>query len=141
MIGYFDSSALVKLVVEEPGSGQAGALWNGADAVLSSRVAHAEVRAAMAAARRAGRLTASQLGDAKDAWATVWDALRVVEVSLDVGALTGELAEEHALSGFDAIHLASAAQLAVDGVVVATWDTRLHAGACELDLATLPATL
>lgn len=141
MIGYFDSSALVKLVVEEAGSAQAGALWNGADAVLSSRVAHAEVRAAMAAARRAGRLTASQLGDAKDAWATVWDALRVVEVSVDVGALAGELAEEHALSGFDAVHLASAAQLAVDGVVVATWDTRLHAGARDLDLATLPATL
>jgi predicted nucleic acid-binding protein len=95
VIGYFDSSALVKLVVEEAGSAQAGALWNGADAVLSSRVAHAEVRAAMAAARRAGRLTASQLGDAKDAWATVWDALRVVEVSVDVGALAGELAEEH----------------------------------------------
>jgi len=141
VISYFDSSALVKLVVEEAGSDQVAALWDGADAVLSSRVAYAEVRAAMAAARRAGRLTDRQLAATKDTWATLWDALRVVEVSVDVGQLSGQLAEEHALSGFDAIHLASASLLAADDPVVATWDSRLHAGARRMALATLPAAL
>jgi hypothetical protein len=37
---YFDASALVKLLVEEPGSGLAGDLWDGCDAALSSRLGY-----------------------------------------------------------------------------------------------------
>ncbi|MBA2529915.1 MAG: type II toxin-antitoxin system VapC family toxin [Euzebyales bacterium] len=143
MIGYFDSSALVKLVVEEAGSDEAAALWDGADVVLSSRVAHAEVRAALAAARRAGWLNHRQLADAKDLWAVMWNALRLVEVSVevsvDLGQLSGDLAEEHALSGLDAIHLALL--LPADDLTIATWDSRLHAAAHRMALATLPAKL
>ncbi|HEX7463112.1 MAG TPA: hypothetical protein VF317_13165 [Dermatophilaceae bacterium] len=51
-IGYFDSSAFVKLVVEEEGSDLAAALWDGRDAAVSSRLAYPEVRAALAAAAR-----------------------------------------------------------------------------------------
>ena len=40
---YFDSSAFVKLVVEEEGSDVAAALWDGCDAALSSCLAYAEV--------------------------------------------------------------------------------------------------
>ena len=36
---YFDSSALVKLMLDEPGSDLAAELWNGCDAALSSRLA------------------------------------------------------------------------------------------------------
>jgi uncharacterized protein len=49
---YFDSSALVKLVVEEVGSALAADIWDGCDAALSSRLAYPEVRAALAAAGR-----------------------------------------------------------------------------------------
>jgi hypothetical protein len=49
---YFDSSALVKLVVEEAGSQLAAELWDGCDAALASRLAYPEVRAALAAAAR-----------------------------------------------------------------------------------------
>ena len=38
-IVYFDSSALVKLVVDEDGSDLAAELWDGCDAALSSRLA------------------------------------------------------------------------------------------------------
>jgi len=41
---YFDSSALVKLMLDEPGSDLAAELWNGCDAALSSRLAYPEVR-------------------------------------------------------------------------------------------------
>ena len=47
---YFDSSALVKLVVDLVGSDLAAELWDGCDAALSSRLAYPEVRAALAAA-------------------------------------------------------------------------------------------
>jgi hypothetical protein len=36
---YFDSSALVKLVVEEDGSDLVAELWDNCDAALSSRLA------------------------------------------------------------------------------------------------------
>jgi len=44
---YLDSSAFVKLVVEEDGSDLAAALWDGCDAAVSSRLAYPEVRAAL----------------------------------------------------------------------------------------------
>jgi predicted nucleic acid-binding protein len=69
VIAYFDSSALVKLVVDEPGSGDAAALWDGADAVVSSRVANVEVLAALAAARRATRLGEVGHHASKQEWA------------------------------------------------------------------------
>jgi predicted nucleic acid-binding protein len=49
---YFDSSALVKLVVQEEGSDLAADLWDSCDAALASRLAYPEVRAALAAAGR-----------------------------------------------------------------------------------------
>src|SRR5262245_52632020 len=55
---YFDSSAFVKLVMEEVGTDVAVALWDGTDAAVSSRIAYPEVCAALAFAERAGRLTA-----------------------------------------------------------------------------------
>ena len=51
-IVYFDSSALVKLVLDETGSELAAQLWNACDAALSSRLAYPEVCAALAAAGR-----------------------------------------------------------------------------------------
>lgn len=138
MLAYFDSSALVKLVIEEVGSDDAARLWDGADVVLSSRVAYAEVRAALAAAQRNHRLTADQLAEAGHLWAGLWPAVRVVELSVDLGQQAGELAERHALSGFDAVHLASALLFPAAEVVVATWDSRLHAALRTLGLMTLP---
>lgn len=39
-IVYFDSSAFVKLLVEEDGTDVAAALWDGCDAAFSSRIAY-----------------------------------------------------------------------------------------------------
>ena len=138
MIAYFDASALVKLVIEEPGSDDAAALWDGADVVLSSRVANAEVRGAIAAAHRAARLTTEQNERARRLWGRLWAALRLVEVSPDVDQHAGDLAEDHALSGFDAIHLASALLVGADALIVATWDARLATATMALGIPTLP---
>lgn len=139
-VAYFDASALVKLVIDEPGSDDASRLWDGADTLFASRVAYPEVRAALAAATRARRL-----GDADARWATAqWEdfagALRRVELSAAVERSAGELAASHSLSGFDAIHLASALVVgAAAPLVVATWDHRLADAARSVGFATLPA--
>jgi predicted nucleic acid-binding protein len=52
---YFDSSAFVKLVVEEAASDLAADMWDGCDAAVASRLAYPEVHAALAAARRKPR--------------------------------------------------------------------------------------
>lgn len=140
-VAYFDSSALVRLVIDEPGSQQAAQLWDGADAVLTSRVAHPEVRAALAAARRGGRLDTGAHRQAKADWEELHQALRLVEITPLLENDAADLAELHALSGFDAIHLASALTIAMVPVVMATWDGRLHRAAQAVGLATLPGQM
>ena len=128
-IVYFDSSALIKLIVEEDGSDLAAALWDGCDAAISSRLAYPEVRAALAAAGRAHRLDPADQSRAEAAWEEYWAATRTVELTESVSAHAGQLASRHALRGADAVHLAS--MLAVGGseTLFAAWDQRLRAGA------------
>lgn len=140
-LAYFDSSALVKLVVEEAGSHDVATLWDGADAVVTSRVAHPEVRAALAAARRDQRLDDLSHAAAKQSWRDFHAALRMVEVTESLEDSAGDLAETHALSGFDAIHLASALTLVDAPVILATWDRRLLGAARTIGLSTLPSDL
>ena len=140
-VAYFDSSALVKLVIDERGSEQAARLWDGADAVLASRVAHPEVRAALAAAQHGGRLSTQAHRQARAGWEELHQALRLVELTPQLETDAADLAERHALSGFDAIHLASARTIAMAPVVMATWDARLHRAAQTVGLATLPGQL
>ena len=64
MIAYFDTSAVLPLLVAEPGSARAASLWDGADRIASVRLIYPEARAALAQAERLGRLTARQLRDA-----------------------------------------------------------------------------
>lgn len=61
----FDSSALVKLLVEEDGSDVAADLWDGCDLAVASRLAQVEVPAALAAAHRWRRMTGEALQQAK----------------------------------------------------------------------------
>lgn len=138
---YFDSSALVKLVVEEPGSDLAAELWDGCDAALSSRLAHPEVCAALAAAGRNRDLDENGIDRAQRAWEELWRATRPVELTPAVERRAGELASRHSLRGADVVHLASALAVATTDLVVAVWDQRLHRGVTGEHLAVAPATL
>ncbi|MGH9227748.1 MAG: type II toxin-antitoxin system VapC family toxin [Acidimicrobiales bacterium] len=138
---YFDSSALVKLVVEEKGSDVASALWDGCDAALSSRLAHPEVCAALAAAHRNHDLDEDGFAAAARDWAEFWAALRPVELTRDVERRAGDLARRRVLRGADAVHLASALAIEAQDLVVAVWDRRLHDGATAEQLMVAPAAL
>ena len=81
MLAYFDSSALVKLCVEEEGSDRAALLWDAAQAAATSRVAVPEVAAALAAAHRGGRIDVGALGTASATWSSLATALAYVEVT------------------------------------------------------------
>jgi uncharacterized protein len=136
---YFDSSALVKLVIEEEGSDLVASLWDGCDAALSSRLASPEVRAALAAAARDHRLGARALRSAQTDWGLFESALRRVELTVAVEQRAGELAAAHSLGGADAVHLASALAIGGPDLVVAVWDRRLRDGAIHAGLRVAPA--
>jgi uncharacterized protein len=135
---YFDSSAFVKLVVEEAGSDLAAQLWDGCDAAVSSRLAYPEVRAALAAAARNHVLDDGELQTAERAWEEFWAATRRVELTSAVEREAGELARRHALRGADAVHLASALAIGDADLVFAVWDQRLYAGARAARLRVAP---
>ncbi len=138
---YFDSSALVKLVLDEVGSDIAATLWNTCDVALSSRLAYPEVCAALAAAGRNHDVTELEATAAAAEWELFWASMRPVELSADVARAAGSLAATHRLRGADAVHLASALALGSTDLTVAVWGQRLHAGAAAAGLGVAPATL
>ena len=135
---YFDSSALVKLVVEEEGSDIADLLWNDCDAAFCSRLGLPEVSAALHAARRNKALTAAGLEQALELWEEFWSALRPVELTDSVGRAASDLAGTYNLRGADAVHLASALALRSDDLVFAVWDRRLSEGARAAGILVAP---
>ena len=138
---YFDSSALVKLVLDdEVGSDLAEELWNRCSAPIASRLANPEVAAALASAARSGRVRPVRTRALGEKWSRFWSATLTVELTPSICELAARLTGGHALSGADAVHLASALELG-DDVVFVTWDRRLHAAASAEGLAVVPATL
>ncbi len=104
---YLDTSALVKLYVDEPGAADVRRRVRETDVVATSRIAYPEARAALAR-RRQGGITEAELRHAVADLDRDAAALAVVELSAAVARSAGLLAERHGLRGFDAIHLASA---------------------------------
>jgi len=109
---YLDTSSLVKLYVQEVGSEDVRNLVAQAAVVSTSIVAYPETRAALARLRRSGDLTAAKFAAAKRNFEEQWPALLTLEVTAAVGREAGDFAERYALRGFDALHLASFADVA-----------------------------
>ncbi len=107
MIGYLDTSSLVKLYVEEEGSALIRELVDRAELVATSVVAYAEARAALARQRREGGLTSAGYDRARNDFKRDWPRYLTIEVSEAVYRSAGDLAEKHHLRGFDSLHLAS----------------------------------
>jgi len=116
LIGYLDTSSLVKLYVEEKGSRPVRELVERAELVATSVVTYAETRAALARQRREGGLTAAGFAQAKNDFELDWPRVLAVEVSEAVYRNAGDLAEKHHLRGFDGLQLASYLSLYGDGV-------------------------
>jgi uncharacterized protein len=140
VIAYFDTSAVVPLLIAEPGSARATSLWDGADRVVSVRLLYPETRAALAQAERLGRLTAPQLRGAVTEFDSLFEVIDLVEVDHPLAVRAGELAEARRLRGYDAIHLAAAERVRDPDVVVIAGDgALLDAAAAEgMAVAALP---
>ena len=133
MILYLDTSSLIKLYVQEIGTPEVESLVSEASLVCTSVIAYAEARSALARLCREGSLTAEEHALTKADLVEDWPRYLALEVTLVVWRAAGDLAEKHALRGFDSLHLASFLHLADAGlgepVRFSSFDDRLNGAA------------
>lgn len=134
MRSYFDTSALTKILLNEIDAPVAADLWRASIAVATSRVTYAEARASLGAAARAGRVDGDGLERSRARLENLWRRLYVIDVTDLTVRMAGDLAERHALRGFDALHLATSLALGAGSTFV-TWDRRLADAARDRGLA------
>lgn len=126
MIAYFDTSAVVPLLVDdEPGSAVALAVWLGAETVVSNRLLLAEAGAALARAARLDRLTQRALDDALMELEGIWSQLDLVEIDDVLVHTAVSLARKHSLRGYDAVHCSAALRIAGPDTVAVAGDEDL----------------
>lgn len=101
--------------------------------VASAAIAYAELRAAVARAGRDGRISAADRAQTRMAIDALWDVLAEIPIDSLLVRRAADLADEHALRGYDAVHLAAAITLGQPAdVSVACWDAELAAAARAL---------
>ena len=109
---YLDTSALVKLFVEEDASAQVRTLAKGrsnAAALLVRRLGYTEASVSLARMVHLGRVLAADLPHLLGALEKYWEeSIQEVDLSEDVLRDARQLAQRFPLRTYDAIHLASA---------------------------------
>ena len=139
MIGYLDTSALVKLLLrDEADADVVLSVFAATDSTFTSRISYPEGRAALAAARRAGRLAAGDHATATRDFDRLIESLGIVEMHPTLARAAGDVAERFALRALDAVHLASALALGRSATVVVTWDRTLASAAAAAGLGIAP---
>ena len=135
---YADSSVIVKRYYQEPGSQRVREDWARSERIFTSRVAYAEVHAALGRKRRDRGISAAQFRRLADAFESEWHAYDHVLVDGATATHVRRLVLQHALRGFDAIHLSAALWLQEEiGEPVEFWvsDERLANVAAKEGLA------
>lgn len=141
MIAYFDTSGLVPLLIEEPGSEPAGRAWDAATHVASVRLIYVEARAALARAERLGRLSPADVSSTVAALDGLYVQLDLIDVDDQLVRRAGHLAEQHALRGYDAVHLAAAERVAEATTILVAGDHELRDAGRALGLAVVDTSI
>ncbi len=139
MIVYLDTSALIKLFVDEPQTGIVANTLDKAQSVFTHLITYTEARAALARALRMRRMTTEALCSHKAALEHYWNDLEVIMPDMPLVKHAGDLAETYALRGYDSIHLAAAELVANQGVACtfACFDQALNSAARALGMQTI----
>ncbi len=117
------------MLVREDGTWEVATIWLAADRRVSSSLLYPEARAAVARAWRMSRFDRRDLGPARRRIETLWAAVDRIEPTAALLRGAGDLAEEHGLRAYDAVHLASLEQIADAETVLVAADGDLLAAA------------
>jgi len=107
-VTYADSSVIVKRYYQELGSERVRQEFAAADHVFTSRLAYAEVHAALARKRRDRAISERDFRRSARAFEGDWPAYDHIAVDVVTLGAVPRLVKQHPLRGADAVHLAAA---------------------------------
>jgi predicted nucleic acid-binding protein len=138
---FCDTSALIKLLIDEPDSAQIHQASERAGVIAACRITWAEAMAAMARRQREDPTSADEIDLARQCLIKLWPSFTIVEVSQQLVEAAGRFADGFALRGYDSVQLAAAHELHLtfgESVTFACYDRRLNQAAQLLQLEVLP---
>jgi predicted nucleic acid-binding protein len=134
---YFDTSAIVPLLIDEPASARCRRVWNDADQVTTSTLAFVEVHTALAQAHHEQRMTDVAWQSARAIFDRLWDELVAIAPAEPIIRNAAGLGSRLALRGYDAVHCATALAAASDDFVAITGGKDLLRAWSALGIATI----
>ncbi|MFM8311249.1 MAG: type II toxin-antitoxin system VapC family toxin [Ilumatobacteraceae bacterium] len=132
MTTYVDSSALLKLYVDEPDSDDVQRILDADPVLVTAWISLVEVR------RNLARLLAgASLARAREACERDFDAMALVSLDERGWRRAADIAEVLGVRSLDALHLATAQQLQIPDLIVCTFDLRQAHAARQLGLTVI----
>ena len=141
---YLDTSALIKQYIHEQGSEEVKDLIERAEIIGSNSITFAEVASAFSRLVRMNWFTAQ---DGQAAWHEFlidWQSYSRVDVTSRMVEKAGEMAWQHGLRGYDAIHLSAAVlwqETLGSPLTLATFDRSLWVSAQKSGMLVWPQGL
>jgi predicted nucleic acid-binding protein len=140
VILFCDTSALIKLLISEPGSDRMLQASLEAEALAVCRLTWAEAMAGLARRQRERPEDAEALEQARQQLILCWEHCTIVEVTQRLVETAGRFADGFALRGYDSVQLAAAHELdrsSGQPVTFACFDRRLRQAAALMRLDVL----
>lgn len=137
---YLDTSALLKLYVQENGTTLVRGVIENARLGATSAITYVEARAAFARRSRDGDISLSDFRSVVRQFHDEWPNYVHVHVTDSLIMTAGDAAEKYHLRAYDALHLASALTLKEclsAPVIFACWDSRLESVARRAGLESI----
>jgi predicted nucleic acid-binding protein len=141
---YLDTSAWLKLYIEEGGSELVKQTVIESEQICTHLIAYTELRSALARAERENRIELSQKVTIIEAMEKDWLRLNIVRPVETLIRRAGLLCDQFGLRGFDSIHLAAAEAINLQTIpqttLFASFDRKLNKSAFALGMSILPLT-
>jgi predicted nucleic acid-binding protein len=140
VILFCDTSALIKLYVEEDQSDQMRVTEREADKIAVCRITYAEAMAGLSRRQREDQGDEVSIEKSKRNLTADWNEFVVLEITQPLVELAADLADTFALRGYDSVQLAGARILQQSGgesLRFACFDQRLSKAAAVLGMQTL----
>ncbi len=134
---YLDTSAFLKLFIQEPGSDQVRQMVDQTSFVLTHLLTYAETRAGLAKAARMHRINFDELSIKKQELEHDWRRMDILTPNEIMIRRAGDLTEQFGLRGYDSVHLAAAEMLNRESpmqLTFACFDRKLNHAAQALEM-------
>lgn len=141
---YLDTSAWLKLYIEEGGSELVKKTVSESEQICTHLIAYTELRSALARDEREKRIEPSQKTKIIEAMEKDWQMLNIVQPMETLIRRAGLLCDQFGLRSFDSIHLAAAEAINLQTMpqttLFACFDRKLNKAAFALGMSILPLT-